>query len=190
MLKHQVADSSYQLGSPLVYIFESPLCMQRKKHFNVKTVHEKSLCRRTITHVYFYGRTSCPVSCGLKLDGRIAAAVLNPRHEDPSSRLHASSPSLSFCSHSLFRRPCCFSSFLAILTAARPKQCHVGRAHDVTPTWLITRSNFFFAASFAQVRTATAEPGWVSSHLSNINESYTNSLKKHIIYVQCVSFKH
>lgn len=134
MLKHQVADSSYQLGSPLVYIFESPLCTQRKTQFNVKTVHGKSFCRLTITHVYFYGRTSCPVSCGLKLDGRIAAAVLNPRYEDLSYRFHGSSPSLSFCSHSLFKRPCCFSSFLAILTAAQTKQCHVRRARDVTPT--------------------------------------------------------
>lgn len=135
MLKHQVADSSYQLGSPLVYIFESPLCTQRKTQFNVKTVHEKPFCRLTITHVYFYGRTSCLVSCGLKVDGRIAAAVLNPRYEALSYRFHGSSPSLSFCSHSLFKRPCCFSSFLAILTAAQTKQCHVRRAHDVTPTW-------------------------------------------------------
>lgn len=117
-----------------MYIFESPLCTQRKTQFNVKTVHGKSFCRLTITHVYFYGRTSCPVSCGLKLDGRIAAAVLNPRYEDLSYRFHGSSPSLSFCSHSLFKRPCCFSSFLAILTAAQAKQCHVRRARDVTPT--------------------------------------------------------
>lgn len=46
-------------------------------------------------------------------------------------------PSLSFCSHSLFSLPCCFSSFLAILTllgslkhtATQAKQCHVTRSN-------------------------------------------------------------
>lgn len=63
----------------------------------------------------------------------------------------------------------------------RPNNVTWGALVMSRPRGPLTRQYFFFVAWFAQVRTATAEPAWVSSRLSNINESYTYSLKKHYL---------